>query len=531
MGNLHGTRWGKDARWRAGVAIWAPPIGVIVLLVLSCGDGTIEPAPPPVPVATTVTVSPASASMTALGETVRLSAEVRDQNGQVMTGAAVAWASSDASVAAVDASGLVTAAGNGTATITASAGTASGTAAVTVMQEVSTVTISSAADTLVAGDTLRVSAGAADANDNAIEGVDFAWASSDTLVAVVDQAGLVVGVGAGQAEVTATAAGVTGRAEFTVVAPAPTTVAVSPDTVALTALGRTVQLSAEVRDQTGRVMEDIQVSWSSVDTTVAAVDAAGVVTAVSRGTAKITATAGEASGEAVVTVMQSAGSVVVLPAVDTVALGDTLRLVTQAFDENGHVIEDTDFGWSSSDRSVATVDGSGLVMGVAEGAATITATAGDARGTAEITVESPDRAALVALYNATDGTNWVHNDKWLTDAPLAEWHGVRVSATGRVQVLQLMDNNLVGPIPIELSSLSRLTILRLSHNGLEGAIPPELGNLVSLTWLDLANNNLIYPIPPELGNLVNLTRLCALLELHDRPDPARTGQPREPDQP
>ena len=82
--------------------------------------------------------------------------------------------------------------------------------------------------------------------------VEFSWASSDTLVAAVDDAGLATAVGAGQAEVTATAAGITGRAELTVVAPAPTAVAVTPDTVALTALGQTAQLTAEVRDQAGR---------------------------------------------------------------------------------------------------------------------------------------------------------------------------------------------------------------------------------------------------------------------------------------
>ena len=56
-----------------------------------------------------VTVSPGSAALSTLGETARFTAEVRDQNGQAMAGAAVAWSSSDASVATVDASGQVTA--------------------------------------------------------------------------------------------------------------------------------------------------------------------------------------------------------------------------------------------------------------------------------------------------------------------------------------------------------------------------------------------------------------------------------------
>ena len=307
----------------------------------ACGDGATEPPPPPPdpPRPATVAVAPATVRLTALGATEELTAEVRDQNGTAMAGAAVSWASSAASVATVSATGLVTAAGNGTATITATAGSVSGTATVTVAQEVSAVAVTPALDTLVAGDTLRLTAVAADANGHPVAGAEFDWASGDTAVAVVDATGLVTGVGAGEAEVAATAAGVTGRAELSVVAPAPTSVAVTPDTVALTALGQTARLAAEVRDQNGRVIEGIPVSWTSADSLVAAVDSAGLVTAIGGGATTVAATAGEVSGAAVVTVMQSAGSVVLSPAADTVALGNTLRLMAEAFDENGHRVE------------------------------------------------------------------------------------------------------------------------------------------------------------------------------------------------
>ena len=277
------------------------------MLVLSCGDGAVEPPPPaPAPVATTVTVNPASATLTALEETARFTAEVRDQNGQAMAGTAVAWASSDASVAAVDASGLVTAVANGGATITATTGSVSGSAAVTVAQVVNAVAVSPAADTLVAlGDTVRLTAEATDANGHGVVGVmEFSWATSDTSVATVDATGLVTSVGTGEATVTATASGITGRAALTVVAPAPTSVAVAPDTVALTALGQTAQLSAEVRDQNGNPMPGAQVRWSSGAAAVAEVNAVGLVTARDNGTATITAAAGSVSGTATVTVAQ-----------------------------------------------------------------------------------------------------------------------------------------------------------------------------------------------------------------------------------
>ena len=489
------------------------------LWTYACGDGATEPPPPAPdpPRPATVAVAPASVQFTALGATEQLTAEVRDQNGNAMAGATVTWTSSAAAVATVSATGLVTAVASGTATITATAGSASGGATVTVAQEVSAVAVTPSADTVVAGDTLRLAAEAADANGHSVAGAEVDWASSDTLVVVVDEAGLVTGVGAGEAEVMATAAGVTGRAALTVVAPMPTAVEVTPDTVALTALGQTAQLAAEVRDQIGRVMEGVRVSWSSTDTTIAAVDSAGLVTAIGGGATTVAATAGAVSGAGLVTVMQSAGSVVVSPSADTVALGDTLRLTAEAFDENAHRVKGAEFAWSSSDGSIAAVDATGLVLGVREGRVTITATTGDVQGTAEVTVENPDRAALVALYNTTDGPNWVNNENWLSDAPLGDWYGVDTDGSGRIVGLNLAgktDNwpdvtphGLEGPIPPEIGSLASLRRLNLSYNDLTGPIHVELGNLASLTSLGLGGNQLTGPIPSELGNLTNLTWL------------------------
>ena len=385
-----------------------------------------------------VTAVPAEANFAALGDTLRLTAEAFDANGHTVAGAEFSWETNDDAVATVDATGLATAVANGTATITATAGEASGTATVTVAQAVSSVTVAPDSATVVEGDTLRLAATATDANGHVVTAVvEFVWASADTLVAVVDTSGLVTGVGAGLVQVTATAAEITGRGALTVAASVPTTVAVTPDTVVLTALGHSAQLSAEVRDQAGRAMDGVPVAWSSADTTVAVVDSSGLVGAVSNGAVTVTATAGEAAGEARVDVRQSAGSVTVSPSMDSVALGDTLRLVAEAYDETGHVVDGAVFMWSSSDAPVATVDPSGLVRGAGEGTATITATAGDASGTSEITVVNPDRAALVALYNATDGPNWVDNTNWLTDAPLGEWYGVSTDAAGRVVRIDL----------------------------------------------------------------------------------------------
>ncbi len=411
-------------------ALW--PLAVAALVV-GCGDGTTDP-PPDLPRPTEVAVTPAATELTALGETVQFTAQVRDQNGQSMAAAVVTWATGNASVATVDATGLAT------------------------------------------------------------------------------------GIGFGEVEITAWSSGVAGRASLVVVEPVPAAMTVMPDTLVLTALGATAQLAAEVRDQIGRVMEGVRVSWSSANKVVAAVDSAGVVTAIGGGSAIVTARAGEVSGSTLVKVMPSAGWVVVSPPADTIAPGDTVRLVAELFDGNGHRVSAAAFNWSSSDVLVAGVDGAGLVRGVSEGAVTITAVAGDASGISEITVANLERAALVALYDATDGPNWANSDNWLTDAPLGDWYGVRTDGSGRVVSLRLagewdgekrewIRSGLSGPIPAKLANLARLRELRLRGNALTGSIPAELGSLVNLEWLHLDQNNLSGPIPAELANLAKLRGL------------------------
>ena len=99
--------------------------------ILACGDDTPAVATPSDPlVPTTLSIAPESVVFTAIDDTTRFTAQVRDQNGNVMTGAIVNWASTDASVASVTTSGLARAVGDGTATITGVAGGAADSAGV-----------------------------------------------------------------------------------------------------------------------------------------------------------------------------------------------------------------------------------------------------------------------------------------------------------------------------------------------------------------------------------------------------------------
>jgi hypothetical protein len=248
------------------------------MLVLSCGDGTVEPAPPRDPVATTVAVNPASATLTSFGETTRFTAEVRDQNGNAMAGATMTWLSSDSSVAAVDASGLVTAVANGSTTVTATAGSASGTAAVTVAQEVSAVRIVEGDGQVGAqGGTLPVPLvlRLVDGNEQPVAGARLDFVVDD-LHGTVDPAS-VVSDGLGQAKASWTLGMVVGRqtltatageasASFTATAIAIlTSFSVDPPSLAPAEAGKqgSDTIYVTVTDATGAPVADAHYRWTT----------------------------------------------------------------------------------------------------------------------------------------------------------------------------------------------------------------------------------------------------------------------------
>ena len=114
-----------------------PAIAILLLAGAACGGGSTSPTPPPpppppppAPVATVV-VDPPTANLLA-PQTQALTATTKDASGNGLSGRTVTWTTSAEAVATVSSSGLVTAAGAGTTTITATSEGKTGTAVITV---------------------------------------------------------------------------------------------------------------------------------------------------------------------------------------------------------------------------------------------------------------------------------------------------------------------------------------------------------------------------------------------------------------
>jgi uncharacterized protein YjdB len=333
----------------------------------------------------TVTVTPSPLS-TSVGQTTQLAATLKDVVGNVLNGRVVTWASSNTSVAAVSADGLLSAVAQGTATITATSEGKSGTAVVTVSNvAVGSVTVQPQAPSVVIGANVQLSATVRDVNGAIVTDRVVTWSSNNTSVAIVSTSGVVTGVAAGSAIITATSEGKSGTSTVNVTPIPVGSVTVSPASAGIR-VSATTTFAATVKDQNGTVVTNRVVTWTSSNTSVATV-ANGVVTGVAPGTATITATSEGKSGTATVTVTPiPVGSVTISPATKGMLVTQTFGLTVTVKDTAGNVVTDRPVSWSSSNTSVATVSATGVVTAVAPGSATITATSETKSGTSTITV-------------------------------------------------------------------------------------------------------------------------------------------------
>ena len=103
--------------------------------------------------------------------------------------------------------------------------------------------------------------------------------------------------------------------------------------------------------------------------------------------------------------------------------------------------------------------------------------------------DAGDSLALVDLYDSTGGTAWTHHTNWLTTASVKTWYGVTLDSNGKVTMLSLDSNNLVGKVPSSLGSLTKIQYLYFISNKLSGQIPgAAFNNLTRIIKFDLEEN-------------------------------------------
>ena len=306
-----------------------------------------------------------------VGETVTLTATVKPDNATDKT---VTWSTSDASVATVN-DGIVTAKKVGTATITAKAGDKSATCEITVVATpVTAVTLNKTSVSLKAGETVTLTATVKpdDATDKTVT-----WGSSDESVAKVEN-GIVTAIGKGLSTITAKAGDTSATCLVTVSVPVENVTLNKTELVLQKGQEEVLVALVSPDDAT-----DKTINWSSSNVSVARVDQNGAVAAEGAGTAVITASAGTKSATCTITVTIPVESISLNMTERTIKVNETVLLKAEI---NPSDATTKSIQWSSSDVSIVSVDSNGMVKGLKEGVATITASADGKSTSCTITV-------------------------------------------------------------------------------------------------------------------------------------------------
>lgn len=295
------------------------------------------------------------------------------------------WSSSDANVATVSESGVVSAVGIGSAVITATATDGSevtATCTITVTKvPVSGISLNKTAANLKWGESLQLVATIQPVNATN-KGVT--WSSAEDYVTVSEE-GLVTAVYPGTNDMVGSSVVITAsscdhaiKAECVVtIAPTPaeSIKVLQPAKTELKA-GETLQLVAEVSPEGAT---DKSVRWTSSDSEIATVDSKGVVTAIGVGEVEITATDSAGHTASVrITVVPTPSDSVVIPAPTTKVFkaGETIQLTATVYPAT---TTDKSVIWKSSDENIATVDANGLVTAAGVGTVTITVITADGK--------------------------------------------------------------------------------------------------------------------------------------------------------
>jgi hypothetical protein len=159
-----------------------------------------------------VLVSPQTANLL-VGGTQQLTATARDASGNTLTGRAVTWSTSNASIATISSTGLVTAVAAGSATLTATVEGVQGMAAITVSSPVRIVPGFSIGRV---GGLVPFTAYLVDANGRENRNVSFTWGSGNTSRARIGSDGVAMLLDTGTVEILAETGGIRGSFTFTV---------------------------------------------------------------------------------------------------------------------------------------------------------------------------------------------------------------------------------------------------------------------------------------------------------------------------
>jgi uncharacterized protein YjdB len=342
-----------------------------------------------------IAVTPANASIAFGTDQQFVATGIFNDGSTQQLSSVVAWSSSNANVVSINASGLATSTGPGSATITAASGSVSGTANIIVdTATLVSITVTATNASMAIGTTRQFTA-TGKFSDNTSQDITLSvlWSSSNPAQATMSSQGVVTSLAAGTPTITATAGAVSGSTGLTISSVRLQSIAVTPTSPRIQQ-HTLIKFTAVGTFTDGSTTSSLSgLSWKSSKPQFASVRSTGVANGKKLGSATITASASGISGQTTLTVSNATlSSVAITPANPSVAQGSTQQFTatgtftdatTQDITLNTH--------WSSSSASVATIangpNGAGLASTTAPGTTVIGANSGGTTSSTTMTVD------------------------------------------------------------------------------------------------------------------------------------------------
>ncbi len=368
-------------------------IALLSMISCSASENTAGPA------VGSVSITPIEHTLR-VGETVSLAVVVRNASGEAVSGNGVVFTVSDPTVATVSNAGLLTALAPGTTTVAATISGRSATSIVNVLPSaVSLVQVTPASRSLFVGNRLALEARLFNNRGASLTDRRVTWSSSDNQIASVSSDGLVSALSPGADTITANSDGKSGSAVVTGARVPVSILTIAPqrDTIDV---GATRQLSATATDSVGGLLVGRLVSWSTSNSAIATVSSAGLISAIAPGTVTVSALSEGITGVSNIVVrLRPVAAIAITPTSSTLPVGNFQQIIATVSDANGNVLNGRTVSWQSTNPSVATVTGAGVVAAIAPGNAVITATSEGRSANATVQVK-PVAVAQVQLSPA-----------------------------------------------------------------------------------------------------------------------------------
>jgi len=327
---------------------------------------------------TTVTVVPAhlisidvepKAVAIALGTEQQFSAVGTFDDGSTQLLTSVTWTSSLPGTATINPSGLATAVGTGSSTISAISGSVTGTASLSVSSAaLVSIAVTPANSSMAVGTTKQFTA-TGTFSDSSTQDLTLSvlWGSSSPATATINNLGSVGSLATGTTTISATLGAISGSTTLTVSTAHLVSISINPSNPRIQK-GTSLKLTAVGTFSDGSTSSNLSgLSWKSSKPNIAQVRGSGLAHGKKAGTVTISASSAGIKGTTTLTVgTGTLTSVAITPLDSSVTLGNTQQFTATGSFNDGTTQDITlTTHWSSSSASVATIANAPSVGGLA----------------------------------------------------------------------------------------------------------------------------------------------------------------------